>query len=38
MTTDDYRFENHVHDITIDGQAVELSLWDTAGMRSGYTW
>jgi Rho family protein len=24
-------FENYVHDLYVDGQAVELSLWDTAG-------
>lgn len=24
-------FENYVQDLTIDGQLVELSLWDTAG-------
>ncbi|KAK9475189.1 small GTPase superfamily [Dipodascopsis tothii] len=26
-------FENYVHDIFIDGQAVQLSLWDTAGQE-----
>ncbi|CAO3631200.1 unnamed protein product [Cunninghamella echinulata] len=26
-------FDNEVHDITIDGQTVELSLWDTAGQE-----
>lgn len=26
-------FENYVHDIFIDGKAVELSLWDTAGQE-----
>ncbi|ABN66320.2 GTP-binding protein of the rho family, partial [Scheffersomyces stipitis CBS 6054] len=26
-------FENYVHDIFIDGQSVELSLWDTAGQE-----
>ncbi|BFZ58662.1 Rho GTPase [Savitreella phatthalungensis] len=26
-------FENYIHDIFIDGQAVELSLWDTAGQE-----
>ena len=25
-------FENYVHDIYVDDQVVELSLWDTAGM------
>ena len=25
-------FENYVHDIFVDEQTVELSLWDTAGM------
>lgn len=25
-------FENYVHDITVDDQLVELSLWDTAGV------
>jgi GTPase SAR1 family protein len=24
-------FENYVHDIYVDDQLVELSLWDTAG-------
>jgi len=24
-------FENYVHDLTVDDQVVELSLWDTAG-------
>ena len=24
-------FENYVHDLFVDEQAVELSLWDTAG-------
>ena len=24
-------FENIVQDITVDGQVVEMSLWDTAG-------
>jgi GTPase SAR1 family protein len=24
-------FENYVHDLYVDGQSVELSLWDTAG-------
>ena len=24
-------FENYVHDIWVDDQLVELSLWDTAG-------
>ena len=24
-------FENYVHDLLVDGQAVEMSLWDTAG-------
>jgi len=24
-------FENYVHDIYVDEQLVELSLWDTAG-------
>jgi GTPase SAR1 family protein len=24
-------FENYVHDIYVEDQAVELSLWDTAG-------
>ncbi|KAG5439053.1 hypothetical protein PCK2_000900 [Pneumocystis canis] len=26
-------FENYVHDIFIDGQQIELSLWDTAGQE-----
>ncbi|ODQ68303.1 hypothetical protein NADFUDRAFT_20836 [Nadsonia fulvescens var. elongata DSM 6958] len=26
-------FENYVHDIFIDGKAVQLSLWDTAGQE-----
>lgn len=26
-------FENYVHDIFIDGQAMQLSLWDTAGQE-----
>lgn len=26
-------FENYVHDIFIDGQQVQLSLWDTAGQE-----
>ncbi|PRT54051.1 GTP-binding protein RHO3 [Wickerhamiella sorbophila] len=26
-------FENYVHDIFIDGQPMELSLWDTAGQE-----
>lgn len=26
-------FENYVHDIFIDGQPVQLSLWDTAGQE-----
>lgn len=26
-------FENYVHDIFIDGQSVQLSLWDTAGQE-----
>ncbi|KZS94389.1 ras-domain-containing protein [Sistotremastrum niveocremeum HHB9708] len=26
-------FENYVQDLTIDGQLVELSLWDTAGQE-----
>jgi Rho family protein len=26
-------FENYIHDIFIDGQQVELSLWDTAGQE-----
>lgn len=25
-------FENYVHDLYVDDQVVELSLWDTAGM------
>ena len=24
-------FENYVHDLYVDDQLVELSLWDTAG-------
>ena len=24
-------FENYVHDIHVDDQLIELSLWDTAG-------
>jgi hypothetical protein len=27
-------FENYVHDIYVDDQQVELSLWDTAGVLS----
>lgn len=27
-------FENYVQDVTVDGQYVELSLWDTAGAFS----
>lgn len=27
-------FENYVHDIYVDDQLVELSLWDTAGKSS----
>ena len=26
-------FENYVHDIEVDDQTVELSLWDTAGQE-----
>ncbi|CAG8482303.1 3914_t:CDS:2, partial [Ambispora leptoticha] len=26
-------FENHVHDIWVDNQQIELSLWDTAGQE-----
>lgn len=26
-------FENYVHDIFVDGQAMKLSLWDTAGQE-----
>ncbi|KAG5514018.1 hypothetical protein PMAC_000640 [Pneumocystis sp. 'macacae'] len=26
-------FENYVHDVFIDGQQIELSLWDTAGQE-----
>lgn len=26
-------FENYIHDIFIDGQQVQLSLWDTAGQE-----
>lgn len=26
-------FENYVHDIFIDGQSIQLSLWDTAGQE-----
>ncbi|KAI0285916.1 P-loop containing nucleoside triphosphate hydrolase protein [Russula aff. rugulosa BPL654] len=26
-------FENYVHDLYVDGQSVELSLWDTAGQE-----
>jgi small GTP-binding protein len=26
-------FENYVHDIFVDDQLVELSLWDTAGQE-----
>ncbi|TFK26172.1 GTP-binding protein Rho3 [Coprinopsis marcescibilis] len=26
-------FENYVHDLTVDDQLVELSLWDTAGQE-----
>ena len=29
-------FENYVHDIFVDEQMVELSLWDTAGMLERY--
>lgn len=27
-------FENYVHDLYVDDQLVELSLWDTAGRNS----
>ncbi|KAG4305904.1 hypothetical protein PORY_000814 [Pneumocystis oryctolagi] len=27
------RFENYVHDVFVDGQQIELSLWDTAGQE-----
>lgn len=27
-------FENYVHDLYVDEQLVELSLWDTAGTSS----
>ncbi len=27
-------FESYVHDIQVDDQMVELSLWDTAGERT----
>lgn len=31
-------FENYVHDIYVEDQLVELSLWDTAGAcHAGYT-
>ncbi|KAL1922235.1 uncharacterized protein VTP21DRAFT_9774 [Calcarisporiella thermophila] len=26
-------FENYVHEMTIDGKTIELSLWDTAGQE-----
>lgn len=26
-------FENYVHDVFVDGQAMQLSLWDTAGQE-----
>ncbi|CAO3626561.1 unnamed protein product [Cunninghamella blakesleeana] len=26
-------FENYVHELTVDGQTVELSIWDTAGQE-----
>ncbi|KAH9967342.1 ras family-domain-containing protein [Russula dissimulans] len=26
-------FENYVHDLSVDDQAVEMSLWDTAGQE-----
>ena len=29
-------FENYVHDIYVDDQLVELSLWDTAGKCSDW--
>lgn len=28
-------FENYVHDLYVDEQLVELSLWDTAGVWCG---
>jgi GTPase SAR1 family protein len=31
VTSEPTVFENYVHDLFVDGQAVELSLWDTAG-------
>jgi GTPase SAR1 family protein len=31
VTSEPTVFENYVHDLYVDGQAVELSLWDTAG-------
>ena len=30
-------FENYVHDIWIDNQQIELSLWDTAGKLNEIT-
>jgi Rho family protein len=31
LTSEPTVFENYVHDLYVDDQAVELSLWDTAG-------
>jgi GTPase SAR1 family protein len=31
VTSEPTVFENYVQDLYLDGQAVELSLWDTAG-------
>lgn len=31
LTSEPTVFENYVHDIYVDEQLVELSLWDTAG-------
>jgi GTPase SAR1 family protein len=31
VTSEPTVFENYVHDLYVDGQSVELSLWDTAG-------
>lgn len=29
----DFRFDNYVGHITVDGQEVEMALWDTAGQE-----
>ena len=33
LTSEPTVFENYVHDLYVDEQAVELSLWDTAGAQ-----